>query len=180
MTLHLIPELTEDAGQKFAKGLTKLTMAEVIEDVQVSESIGKGIGFARAKIYNVRLNFFPMVEYCEIYAITVSDVLRVIEAKFINLLAKYIKKELTRKGDAKLLKVSASQPEVGKSSRIVKDAPTRAEAAREGGDDDEDDDGDDDATNTKQRQNKTGAISYEEPDEGEKAIARDAQLKSTP
>lgn len=180
MTLHLIPELTEDAGGKFAKGITKLAMAEVIENVQVSESIGKGIGFARAKIYNVRLNLFPAAEYCDTYAVTVGDILRVIEKKFIPSLAKYIKKELTKKGDAKLLKVSASQPEVGKSSGVVHDAPARAEADREGGDDDEDDDGDDDATNTKQRQNKTEAISYAEPDEGEEAIARDAQRKSTP
>ena len=70
MTLHLIPELNEEAGERFAKGITKLTMAEVIEDVSVSESIGPGIGFLRAKIYNVRLDLFPSVEYCETYAIT--------------------------------------------------------------------------------------------------------------
>ncbi len=180
MTLHLIPELTEHAGEKFAKGITKLTMAEVIEDIQVSEAIGKGIGFARAKIYEVRLNFFPSAEYCETYAITVGDVLRTIEKKFIPLLAKYIKKELTKKGDAKLLKVSASQPEVGKSSGVVRDAPARAEADLEGGNDDEDDDGDDDATNSKQKQNKSEAVSYAAPDEEEEAIARDAHRKSTP
>ena len=180
MTLHLIPELTENAGEKFAKGITKLTMAEVIDNVEVSESIGAGIGFARAKVYNVRLNLFPSQEYCDMYAVTSDDVLRTIERVFIPLLAKYIKKELTKKGDAKLLKVSASQPEVGKSSGTVKDAPARAEADREGGDDDEDDDGDDDATNTKQKQNRSAAISYAAPDDEEEAIARDAQRRSTP
>jgi len=180
MTLHLIPELTEDAGHRFAKCITKLAMAEVIEDIQISESIGKGICFARAKIYNVRLNFFPSAEYCETYAITVGDVLRAIEKKFIPLLAKYIKKELTKKDDAKLLKVSASQPEVGKSSGVVRDTPAQAEADREGDDDDEDDGDDDDATNNKQKQNKTEIVSYAAPDEEEEAIARDAQRKSTP
>lgn len=180
MTLHLIPELTQESGDRFAKGITKLTMAEVIENVEVSESIGKGIGFERAKIYGVRLNFFPSAEYCETYAITIGDILHAIETKFIPLLAKFIKKELTKKGDAKLLKVSASQPEVGKSSGVVQDAPSRAEATREGGDDDEDDDGDDDATNHKQKQNKSEAISYAAPDEGEEAIAKAAQRQSTP
>jgi len=180
MTLHLIPELPESAREKFAKGITKLTMAEVIEDVEVSESIGSGIGFATAKIYVVRLNLFPSKEYCDIYSITIHDVLRTIEARFIPLLAKSIKKELTKKGDAKLLKISASQPEVGKSSGVVKDVPGRAEADREGGDSDEDDDGDDDATNNKQKQNRAEAISYAAPDEGEEAIARDAQRRSTP
>lgn len=180
MTLHLIPELDAGAGEKFAKGITKLTMAEVIDNVDVSESIGSGIGFDRAKIYKVRLDLFPAAEYCETYAITVADVLRTIEIKFIPLLAKAIKKELTRKGDAKLLKVSASQPEVGKSSGIVEDAPARGEADLEGGEDDEDDDGEGDATNNKQKQNRTEAISYAEPDDQEEAIAMDAQRNSSP
>ena len=180
MTLHLIPELDEDAGHRFAKGISKLTMAEVINEVSVNESVGKGIGFERAKIYNVRLDLFPAKEYCETYAISVADVLRTIEIRFIPLLSKLIKKELTRKGDAKLLKHSAAQPEVGKSSGIVEEAPARAEADLEGGEDDDDNDGDDDATNNKQKQNRTEAVSYEAPDEGEKAIEREAQRRATP
>ena len=179
MTLHLISELDEDAGQKFAKGISRLTMAEVINEVSVDESIGTGIGFARAKIYNVRLDLFPAKEYCETYAVKVADVLRTIEFEFIPLLSKLIKKELTRKGNAKLLKYSASQPEVGKSSGAVA-VPRHAGADLEGGDDDEDDDGDDDATNNKQKQNRTEAISYEAPDEGEEAIEREAQTRATP
>ena len=108
----------------------------------------------------------------------VHDIVRTIETKFIPQLAKAIEKELKRKGDAKLLKASASQPEVGKSSGVVEDALGRAEADLEGGDDDEDDDGDDDATNNKQRQNREEAISYAAPDEGEETIARDARRSS--
>ena len=180
MTLHLIPELDENAGHRFAKGISKLTIAEVIDEVSVNESIGPGIGFARAKIYNVRLDLFSAKEYCETYAISAADVLRTIEIKFIPLLSKLIKKELTRKGDAKLLKHSAAQPEVGKSSGVVETAPARAEADLEGGQDDEDDDGDDDATNNKQKQNRTEAVSYEAPDEAEEAIGREAQRGATP
>ena len=180
MTLHLNPELTEDAGERFAKGISRLTIAEVIEDVQVGETIGVGVGFARAKIYTVRLNLYPAKEYCNMYAIKVDDILHAIEFRFIPLLSKFIKKDLTKKGDAKLLKVSASQPEVGKSSGKIYEAPAREEADREGGDDDEDDDGDDDATNNKQKQNRAEAISYSAPDDEETAIAREAQRKSTP
>ena len=180
MTLHLNPELTEDDGQHFAKLITKLTLAEVIEDVHVSEAIGPGTGYSRAKIYDIGLDLFPSSEYCETYAIGVSDVLRAIEYKFIPQLAKAIRKELTRKGDAKLLKPSAAQPEIGKSTGIVEDAPSRPEAMREGGDDDENDDGDDDATNNKQRQNRDETVNYAAPDEEEEAIARDAHRESTP
>lgn len=180
MTLHLIPELDEDSGHRFAKGISKLTMADVINEASVDEFIGAGMGFARAKIYNVRLDFFPVEEYCETYAITVADVLRTIELKLIPLLSKLIKKELTRKGDAKLLKHSASQPEVGKSSGVVEEQSQNVEADLEGGEDDEDDDGDDDATNNKQKQNRTEAISYEAPDEGEEAIEKEARRRATP
>lgn len=180
MTLHLNPELTDEDGQHFAKMITKLTLAEVIEDVRVSETIGPGAGHVRAKIYDIGLDLFPASEYYETYAIGVSDVLRAIEYKFIPQLAKAIRKELTRKGDAKLLKPSAAQPEIGKSTGIVEDAPSRPEAEREGGDDDENDGGDDDATNNKQRQNRDEAVNYAAPDEEEEAIAREAHRESTP
>lgn len=180
MTLHLIEELDEDTGHRFAKGISKLTMADVINEASVDESIGPGIGFARAKIYNVRLGLFPARDYCETYAVTVADVMRTIEIKLIPLLSKLIRKELTRKGDAKLLKHSASQPEVGKSSGVVDEGPRSAEADLEGGEDDEDDDGDDDATNNRQKQNRTEAISYDAPDEGEAAIEKEARRGATP
>ena len=180
MTLHLIPEVDEAAGEKFAKGITKLSLGEVVEEAEVSETMGKGIGFALAKMYKVRLNLFPSKEYSETYNITISDVLRALELRFIPLLSQMIKKELRKKGDAKLLKASASQPEVGKSSGIVKDVPAMPAADREGGDDDDADGDDDDATNHKQRQNRDEAISYAAPDEGEEAIAREAQRNSSP
>ena len=180
MTLHLIPELDEDTGHIFAKGISKLTMADVINEVTVDESIGAGIGFARAKIYKVRLDLFPANDYCNTYAVTVADVLRTIEIKLIPLLSKLIRKELARKGDAKLLKHSPSQPEVGKSSGVVEEVPRNADADLEGGEDDDDDDGDDDATNNKQKQNRTEAISYDAPDEGEAAIEKEAQRRATP
>ena len=180
MSLYLIPELDEGAGQTFAKGISKLTLAEVINEVSVDEHIGAGIGFARAKIYKVRLNLFPAKEYCETYAVTVADILRTIEFKFIPLLSRLIRKELTSKGDGKLLKHSASQPEVGKSSGRIEEADPSAEADLEDGDDDQDDDGDDDATNNKQKQNRREAISYEAPDEGEEAIEKEARRRAIP
>ncbi|KAI9877205.1 MAG: hypothetical protein M1830_004531 [Pleopsidium flavum] len=180
MTLHLNPELSEEEGDRFAKGISKLTLAEVIDAVSVSERIDKGIGYATAKLYDVRIDLFPTEEYQKQYAIDVQDILHTLEYKFIPRLAKTIKKELTNKGDAKLLKTSAAQPEVGKSSRTIEEAPSRPEGELEGGDDDADDDGDDDATNSKQRQNRTEAISYDAPDDEEEAIADRARRNSSP
>jgi len=180
MTLHLIPELTEESGRRFAKALTKLTLAEIIDSITVSESIGTGIGHESAKRYDIRLNLFPSEEYQETYAIEIDDVLKTLEYKFIPQLVRAIKQELLLKGDMTVLKTNASKPEVGKSSGTIRDAPSRPEAENEGGDDDEDDDGDDDTTNNKQKQNQREAISYAAPDEEEEAIALDAQRQSTP
>lgn len=175
MTLYLIPELAEEAREAFAKSISRLTLTEVIDSVSVHENIGPGIGYETAKTYEIQLNLFPSAEYVDTYAIGVADVLRTIEVNFIPRLVQAIKKELTHKGDAKLLKA-----EIGKSNRVIKDAPRKPDAELEGGEDDEDGDEDDDATNNKQKQNRGEAISYEEPDDEEQAIARDAQRQSTP
>ena len=185
MTLHLIPEITDEAGEKFAKGITKLTLAEVIDSVIVSERIAKGIGHSRAKIYDIRLDFFPCSEYQETYAIKDLDVLRTLENRFIPQLIKAIRKELKTKGDAKLLKSMESQPEVGEKAKRVGDLPpsnreAEIDVEREGGDDDRNDDGDDDATNNKDKQNREGAISYAEPDEGEELISKTFQRAESP
>ena len=180
MTLYLIPELAEEARVSFAKSIGRLTLAEVIDSVSVHENIGSGIGYEVAKTYEIQLNCFPSAEYVDLYAIGVADLLRTIEDDLIPKLVQRIKKELKRKGDGKLLKASDAKPEIGKSNRVIKDAPRKPEAELEGGEDDEDDDGDDDATNSKQKQNRGEAISYEEPDEEEQAIAREAQRQSTP
>ncbi|KAL8950263.1 MAG: hypothetical protein Q9222_003688 [Ikaeria aurantiellina] len=180
MTLPLIEELGEAAGDRFAKVITRLTLAEVIDSASVTERVGPGIGYERAKIYEVKLELFPSKEYQEEYAIGTDDVLRAIEFKLMPLLTKAVKKELLQKGSGKLLKASAAQPEVGKSSGTVKDAPSNPEAENEGGEDDEDDDGDDDATNNKQKQNRSEAVSYAAPDDEEETIAEGAHRQSTP
>lgn len=176
MTLHIIPELSQEAGENFAKGITKVTLAEVVDSLKVHEKIGQGIFSERAKIYDLRLDFFPSAEYQETYAIKIADVLKTMELEFIPYLIKAINKELHLKDDAG----SAAQPEVGKSSGTVQDAPSHSEANREGGNDEEDEGDEDDATTNKQKQNRNDGVSYAAPDEDEKAIARQVQRQYTP
>ena len=178
MTLHLIPELSEEAGKKFAKGITKVTLAEVMEKLSIAESVGKGTGSERAKIYDIRLDLFPSKEYQETYGIEVADVLNTIEYKFIPQLITAIKKELRQKVNAGP-GASAAQPDVGRSSGKIQDVSSCTETNGEGGLD-EDDDGDADATNTKQKRNRDEAISYEAPDEEEIRIAKQDRRQSSP
>jgi len=197
MTLHLNPEITREGGERFAKSITKLTLSEIIDKVSVSENIGKGVRHDIAKIYDIRLDFFPSAGYRETYAIENSTVLHTLEHRFVPQLVQAIRKELKNKGDAKLLKTSAAQPEVGKAVRKIMSATEdgagnesteetaenaaaleRDNAEKIGNDEDddegEDDEDDDDATNQRKREERAGAISYAEPDEDEAPIARAA------
>ena len=185
MTLHMHPELDEGAGDNFAKGITKVTLAEVTDQIIVHEKIGRGVGSEKAKIYDIRLKMYPSAEYRGTYAITIADVLRTIEVKFIPKLSRSMDAELSRQLTAQA-GMAASQPEVGKSSVAVTEAASRLKENDEvepdgdvdGGDDDDDDD--DDGTNTKHKENRNEAISYGAPDDEEEAIRKDTQRTSSP
>jgi DNA-directed RNA polymerase I subunit RPA1 len=173
MTLQVNEELTKEAGMKFAKAISKLSLAEVLEQASVSERIGKGVGYHQAKIYDIRLQFFPSEEYKDVYAITIADVISTLEKKFVPKLQSLARKALGKKKTEKSLKSAANTaavPEIGKSVGVVEGAPSRPEGEREGGDDDEDDDGDDDATNAKQKANRGQAISYGDNDDEDDAV----------
>lgn len=184
MTLHLNPELTEPERQTFAKGITKLTLAEVTEQTSVSERIEQRAGQHRAKVYDVKLNLFPSKEYKNAYAIEAINVVRSIEFRFIPQLIKAIKKEMKHFGNQELGS-STAMPKIGEAVGSIRDDPSSAEKTRGGADEDEDDENEDgedeDATNTRQKLNRGEEISYAAPDEEEEqVIAREVQRNSTP
>lgn len=182
MTLHLNPELTELERQNFAKGITKLTLAEVMEEASVSERLEQRAGQDGAKFYDVKLDLFPAEEYTKAYAIEVEDVVRSIEYRFIPQIIRAIAKEL-KQSRKKEPGSSSATPKIGQSVGRVPDGSSRAEKIQEGADDENDeedeDEEDDDATKSKQKLNQGEAVSYAAPDEEEEMIARDAQREST-
>lgn len=186
MTLHIHPELDEEAGDNFAKGITKVTLAEVMEQITVHEKIGRGVSSEKAKIYEIRLNMYPSAEYRRTYAITIADILRTIEIKFIPKLSRSMDAELNRQVSEQA-GMTASRPEVGRSSGTIEEAASRLEDNDKVGEpdgdlegDDDDDDDDDDGTNSKQKQNRNEAISYGAPDEEEEVIRKDDRRTSSP
>jgi DNA-directed RNA polymerase I subunit RPA1 len=179
MTLILNEGLTQDDGRKFAKGISKLSLADLTDKVTVTESTGRGISYAEAKRYDISLDFFPAKEYLKEYAIEISDVVATIEHRLLPWLQALTRKELKKRGDAKSLKSGTSssdaQPEVGVSAGTIEQETTRPGGLAEGGEDDSDDEGDDDATRDKSRSNKqqSGYEAYE--DEEETRIAKQTQ-----
>lgn len=183
MTLHLNEELSAEDGEKFAKAISVLSLAEVLDEASVNERIDKGIAYSEAKIYDIAIKLFPSKEYTETYAITVSDVLRTLEKKFAPRLQALTRKALGLKKGERVSKSStnsAAIPEIGKSVGTVEEASGKASAEREGGDDDDDDDGDDDATNDKQRANRSEAVSYGANDEEDDRVQAQMQKDADP
>ncbi|KAL2358495.1 hypothetical protein BJ546DRAFT_12388 [Cryomyces antarcticus] len=182
MTLHLNKEISEEDGERFAKAISRLSLAEVMDKVTVNETLGKGVAYPQAKIYKIRLDFFPSDEYCREYAIKIADVVKALEMKFLPRLAKVIRAEMKKKGDEKTLKSAAKSdaiPTIGESAGTIEEAPSRPEGEYEGGDDDASDDGDDDATNNKSRTNQEQS-GYEAPDDEEEVIAAQGRRDATP
>lgn len=184
MTLVLNEELSADDGERFAKAISVLPLSHVLDKVSVSERVGKGIGYALAKVFRIRLKFFPSHEYTEAYNISISDVLDTVENKFLSQLARDIKKEIKKKSSG----VTSATPVVGiKSGTIEMADPSRevdgpAGGDNEDGDDDDDDGGDGDATSAKRRANRGEEASYGPNDDEDDAIQqrmeREADLGS--
>lgn len=172
MTLKLNEELSESDGQTFAKGISRLSLAEVIDEITVKERIGSNEGYSKAKIYDVTVDFYPPEDYTSEYAIRIEDVDRTLRKEFIPKLEKLISVEFRKKArESTLSAVTASVPEIGVSVGQIEEVRAgRANAAADGeGDEvDEDDDADPDAA---KQQRERQAEAYDDPEDEDAAVA---------
>ncbi|EHY53700.1 hypothetical protein HRR83_003914 [Exophiala dermatitidis] len=176
MTLKPIEELTAAEGERFAKSISRLSLAHVINTLSVTERAGGGAGHEHEKIYDIRIELYDPAEYEEEYAIQRADVLRCFEKRFLPRLDKMIKDEFKKKArEASLSETTAAVPAVGVSVGVVEEArPTGSRSTeREGGEDDIDEDADpDDAKDAAARRRREDT--YDEPDDEEQGIANES------
>lgn len=171
MTLVLNEEMPKEHSERFAKAISKLTVAEVLDKVQIKERIAVN-GNSRAKVYDINLQFFPAQEYMAEYAITTKDVQNTLQSKFIPKMVKLTRAEMKKRDDEKGLKnFSTAQPEVGVSVGTVEEAPRGSDLAAEANDDDVEDD-EDDAKRARGTQNRSNQVSYEAPEDEEADMVR--------
>lgn len=167
MSLYPNAELTEQDADVFSKSISVLPISYVLDKLSVQEKVGRGQGHAVAKMYTVKLEFFPKEEYTKTYAIGVGDVMTTVEKKLLRNLLTLIKKELKkRQADA-----LAAADRIGEKSGVVETA-TNENRGQRADDDDDDDDGDGDATSAKQRVNRGQDASYGAMDDEDEAIRR--------
>ncbi|KAG9291424.1 hypothetical protein G9A89_021842 [Geosiphon pyriformis] len=179
MNLPLRSNINDSEANKFSRGLSRLTLADVLEEIAVTERLGapntENMNYGRLyKLYIVRLNFFSKEEYMEEYHIKPIQIQTVIERSFLKKLESSIKKilkgkEKTHQGDESDIAVPYA---VTSDSRKEKDAVDDSAAMdpRAGYDSD---DGDGDATNEKMSVRRKQFASYEEPDEDDLEIIRE-------
>ncbi|TIC97718.1 DNA-directed RNA polymerase I subunit rpa1 [Colletotrichum higginsianum] len=169
MTLPLHEELSAAKGEVFAKSISVLPLADVLDTATVNERVGKGSNGALAKFYDVRLNFFPADEYTKAYAIDTSDVLDTIEKRFLDHLLKIMGREIKKHRSYS----TSATPNVGVKAGVVEMATSNSDARAINDDyDADDDDGDGDATNAKNKANREEAVSYGPNDDEDDAIQR--------
>lgn len=171
MTAKLNKQTDDRTRELFAKTISKLSLAEVIDKLRVRERISSGSGYAKAKVYDININFFPPEEYTEEYAIQIGDVLDTLQAHFIPRLHKLTEAELKKRNAEKSLSnPSAAQPDIGVSVGVVEEAPRQGARDNDDGDDGEEDQ--DDAKRAISTQNRSHQVSYDDPDDAERDIMR--------
>ena len=181
MTIKPWEELPIAEGRTFARGISRLSLAEVIESLELTERTGAA-GAESERLYDIVIRLYPKSEYQQEHSIQVSDVARCLEDTFIAKLKKLMKKAFKDKANESTLSVAtAAVPEIGASvGQIEQENPRRnGEAELEGGDRDldEDDDADlEDARQTAARERRDEA--YDDPDDDEKAIADEDDVSS--
>lgn len=181
MTAYLNQGISEEQGKTIAKGMSKLTLAEVLDSLDVTDTVGKGVGYARARIYKMKLDFFPPEEYTKEYKISVNDVMTTVVLRMLPKLQAKLRAEFKKLAtEVGLKKASDSRPEIGASSGRIEEHAARAEELDDGDGDDDDEGGDGDGTNAKQSARRKEMVSYEDADEDEDRIRQQAQREAMP
>ncbi|KAI5457229.1 hypothetical protein BGZ63DRAFT_427953 [Mariannaea sp. PMI_226] len=174
MTLYPIDEMSSEDAEVFAKSISVLPLGFILDNVTVEEKVGRGMMYGMAKIYTVRMKFFPSNEYTKTYAISISDVMNTIEQKLLRRLLTLIKREIKKRQSQS----TTATPEIGVKAGVVEVAAPNAEREVDIDDGSDDDEGDNDATGAKQRANRSEAASYgpndDEDDVIQQAGERDA------
>ncbi|PKS09666.1 hypothetical protein jhhlp_004286 [Lomentospora prolificans] len=175
MTLLVDKELSIEEGQLFARSISVLPLSYVIDTARVMETVGHSDDFGLAKLYRVRLSFFPIKEIRHMYGIDISTILSTVENIFIPRLLAIIRKEIKKRSS----QGGSATPVVGVRTGVLKlsQAPNISQA---GMDDDGDDEGDEDATSAKNKQNRIQTISYGPNDDEDDFIQRQMAREASP
>ncbi|XP_068728240.1 DNA-directed RNA polymerase I subunit RPA1-like [Montipora capricornis] len=163
-----LPLKPRSKAKKRAKQLqrifTKVTLAQVLESVDVWESLSTKQHPNRERIHRVRFNFLSETSYKDEFCVRAEGILHYVESVFIKKLIVAVLKANKAKSTEKVINFAADNEQ-----------PRNDDESTPAQDDDDDDNAelsdeegaDGDANEAKQRQRRQQHASYEAPDEDE-------------
>lgn len=176
MTLTLNQHLSEVEADRFAKERSRLILSEVIDHITIIETTKQAY-----KNYLIHIEFFPEEEYIEQYSVTKSELETLLKTRFIADLKIKIERELKTSSANKTEQVVGKNdalPKIGESvGKDFDDVSPRNRADEDEDDvhDTSDEDTDMDIAMTKQRARKQEIEGYDEPDEEENDLKKQAE-----
>ncbi|KAJ2251536.1 hypothetical protein GGI13_003794 [Coemansia sp. RSA 455] len=190
--IPLLEGVTKEHAQVIAGALTKLTLGDVTDYVEVKERLSaktrasSGMRFRR---FTLRLQLFPSKEYEDEYDVSQEDIEYAIEINFANRLEALVAKDLRRTYRSVLSDETVDQDEdfgtrkTGDDDEDEVEEEELAQAAKAVSDDDDSDDdlagSDDDDEGARADAKRAGKSSYEDPDDEDKKMLEsvDAELE---
>lgn len=159
MTLAVRATASDQEAQEFSKQATRLTLSEIIENVEVNEQLLS----TRSRRYTVLIHFYPRDEYENEHEVEPSEILTSFAVAFPSLLRKEIASEL-KKLDADVKSLNL----IGKGKAVPQTETTEdADADASAGGDDASEVGDGDADYEKRTQQTKEITTYDTDEEDE-------------
>ncbi|KAF9314564.1 hypothetical protein BGZ91_005974, partial [Linnemannia elongata] len=184
MTLNIKPGVTESQLQSFCQDTSRLTLAQLIDNVQVTERLiskSADTNFRRHKVFAIRLNLFREDEYLSEYGVSAEDVESVIESQFVKKLEGAILKDIRRFRSARKTKGTSSD-DIGKGTKVRSSGSDDLDVSKTNGAEDSDEDEEDsdnegldgDASAEKSSKRSKQQASYDEPDSDDEEVIKSA------
>ncbi|OAQ35870.1 beta and beta-prime subunits of DNA dependent RNA-polymerase [Linnemannia elongata AG-77] len=184
MTLNIKPGVTESQLQSFCQDTSRLTLAQLIDNVQVTERLiskSADTNFRRHKVFAIRLNLFREDEYLSEYGVSAEDVESVIESQFVKKLEGAILKDIRRFRSARKTKGTSSD-DIGKGKKVRSSGSDDLDVSKTNGAEDSDEDEEDsdnegldgDASAEKSSKRSKQQASYDEPDSDDEEVIKSA------
>ncbi|CDO96408.1 unnamed protein product [Kluyveromyces dobzhanskii CBS 2104] len=162
MTMPIREDVSDELADTFCKNITKVMLSEVIDKVQVTETIGAQDSSASTRSYVINIKFFDSAEYLEEYDVTKEELESVIAGKFIKTLEVAIVKEIKKQKKTTLPDVGIALPK----SQTAMGADERIANVDEDNDEEQ------------MRKKSKESVSYDDPDEEEIETMREAEQTS--
>ncbi|KAJ3205963.1 hypothetical protein HDU82_004852 [Entophlyctis luteolus] len=149
MRLPLRPDVSMDEGELLAKSISRVTIADIMEKVIVTERL-VNTGSSRHKILTIRLKFWPRDAYEREHGVKPHKLASIIENRFAPLLDKAIAKEFKARSKSDTF---VDEDKIGEALGTFEGLERGQQREDEG------DDADKDQSNDAAKKDKTGAKS---------------------